>query len=206
MFKTKKAAMFGLDARVALAIFGALSIITGATLYNALQHIKTVKHYQFFTELVKAYEAYYLDNGKSLPQFSTATLYISDLSENRESLKTWKGPYIDSIQKAGLHYSFVPESVLGVNLLGVFCLYTVSNWPVVNDPVGCNINDSDCAMWAVVETDTSEKAEFLNNVFIKLDKYIDNNDGPSKGKIRKVEITSEIHRLFFQGIPHKRKF
>ena len=28
--KTKKAAMFGLDARIALAIFGALSVISGA--------------------------------------------------------------------------------------------------------------------------------------------------------------------------------
>jgi len=31
---SKKAAMFGLDARVALAIFGALSVITGAFRYQ----------------------------------------------------------------------------------------------------------------------------------------------------------------------------
>ncbi|MCP4354624.1 MAG: hypothetical protein GY793_03125 [Proteobacteria bacterium] len=49
---TKQAAMFGLDARVALAIFGALSIITGATLYNALQHIKTIQYLQLFNEIV----------------------------------------------------------------------------------------------------------------------------------------------------------
>lgn len=31
----KKGAMFGLDARIALAIFGALSVISGAALYSA---------------------------------------------------------------------------------------------------------------------------------------------------------------------------
>tara|TARA_Y100001960_G_scaffold319101_1_gene389950 strand:- start:3597 stop:3728 length:132 start_codon:yes stop_codon:yes gene_type:complete len=37
---TKKAAMFGLDARIALAIFGALSVISGAVLYSAIQDAK----------------------------------------------------------------------------------------------------------------------------------------------------------------------
>jgi len=97
----QKAAMFGLDARVALAIFGALSIITGAALYNALQHIKTVKYHQFFNEIVKASEAYYLDNGKPLPQLDldNYVLFGPDLLVNRESLSTWKGPYISFLKE-----------------------------------------------------------------------------------------------------------
>ena len=38
--KNKKAAMFGLDARIALAIFGALSVISGAALYSAIQQLR----------------------------------------------------------------------------------------------------------------------------------------------------------------------
>lgn len=38
-----KGAMFGLDARIALAIFGALSVISGAALYSAIQESSTVK-------------------------------------------------------------------------------------------------------------------------------------------------------------------
>lgn len=34
--------MFRLDARIALAIFGALSVITGAALYSAIQYSKTI--------------------------------------------------------------------------------------------------------------------------------------------------------------------
>lgn len=40
---TKKAAMFGLDARIALVIFGALSVISGAALYSAIGNA-TFKH------------------------------------------------------------------------------------------------------------------------------------------------------------------
>tara|TARA_Y100001960_G_C14595815_1_gene788039 strand:- start:886 stop:1026 length:141 start_codon:yes stop_codon:yes gene_type:complete len=36
----KKGAMFGIDARIALAIFGALSAISGAALYSAIQQSK----------------------------------------------------------------------------------------------------------------------------------------------------------------------
>ncbi len=32
-----RGAMFGLDARIALAIFGALSVISGAALYSAIK-------------------------------------------------------------------------------------------------------------------------------------------------------------------------
>ena len=62
----KKGAMFGLDARIALAIFGALSVISGAALYSAIQSAKAEQYRQYFVELVKASEAYYLDTGSQL--------------------------------------------------------------------------------------------------------------------------------------------
>tara|TARA_Y100001960_G_scaffold323342_1_gene401616 strand:- start:381 stop:521 length:141 start_codon:yes stop_codon:yes gene_type:complete len=38
-----KGAMFGLDARIALAIFGALSVISSAALYSAIQEADVFK-------------------------------------------------------------------------------------------------------------------------------------------------------------------
>ncbi len=38
-----KGAMFGLDARIALAIFGALSVISGAALYSAIKQAKVTQ-------------------------------------------------------------------------------------------------------------------------------------------------------------------
>ncbi|MCP4354535.1 MAG: hypothetical protein GY793_02655 [Proteobacteria bacterium] len=206
MFKTKKAAMFGLDARVALAIFGALSIITGATLYNALQHIKTVKYNHFFNEIVKASEAYYLDNGKPLPQESATMLFSPDLLVNREALSTWKGPYVDFLKEGSTDTNFsVLKSNFGVEPSGLIHLATISDWPTGAEQ--CNIGDADCAEWIHVQGWGQDEVNLVDDIFIKLDKYIDNNDGPLNGKIRKKEmVPTMVHYFYFQGIPRRRTF
>ncbi len=48
--------MFGLDARIALAIFRALSVISGAALYSAIQQSKVIAMVNQFEEIAKAYE------------------------------------------------------------------------------------------------------------------------------------------------------
>lgn len=98
----KKAAMFGLDARIALAIFGALSVISGAALYSAIQQSKVVAIVTEMQEVEKAVEAYYLDTGNFLPPITGATsaydLDMTPLVENSESLSGWKGPYLSYSQ------------------------------------------------------------------------------------------------------------
>ncbi len=69
--KLNKAAMFGLDARIALAIFGALSVISGAALYSAIQQAKVTSLITDMNEVDKASIAYMLDTGSPLP-FATS--------------------------------------------------------------------------------------------------------------------------------------
>jgi hypothetical protein len=96
----KKAAMFGLDARIALAIFGALSVISGAALYSAIQNSKATALYTEMNELGKAVEAYWLDTG-SLParlENSNSALYQYDSFDlmslqNNPGISGWNGPY-----------------------------------------------------------------------------------------------------------------
>lgn len=81
--KHKKGAMFGLDARIALAIFGALSVISGAALYGAIQEAKLVAIIAEANEIAKAVESYKLDTGVDLPSIAgndtvNATGLISD--------------------------------------------------------------------------------------------------------------------------------
>ncbi len=91
MKNIKKAAMFGLDARIALAIFGALSVISGAALYSAIEQAKLVSIHTEIRELEKAIEAYMLDVGTDLPQ----NLSNYDLEELVVSTATgWNGPYV----------------------------------------------------------------------------------------------------------------
>ena len=58
--------MFGLDARIALAIFGALSVISGAALYSAIQQAKVTETVTELDNISKAWAQYYLDTGEVL--------------------------------------------------------------------------------------------------------------------------------------------
>ena len=94
----KKAAMFGLDARIALAIFGALSVISGAALYSAIQQSKVTSIIAQLNEVSKAEEQYLLDTGTGLSKFSSGTndsvRRAEQLVSNTESKTGWNGPYL----------------------------------------------------------------------------------------------------------------
>jgi len=109
--KTKRGAMFGLDARIALAIFGALSVISGAALYNAIQEAKVVALITEINEIGKAYNSYRLDIGTNVGTLGGAgdpndeIVRFKDLIES--SVSGWQGPYL----------SYEEDSVNGVGYL-----------------------------------------------------------------------------------------
>lgn len=91
----KSAAMFGLDARIALAIFGALSIITGASLYNAIQDTKVVAIMTEFDNIEKAVTNYWIDTGILPPVANPTVSGELKLEELLTSSKAgWVGPYL----------------------------------------------------------------------------------------------------------------
>ena len=92
----KKGAMFGLDARIALAIFGALSVISGAALYSAIQEAKNQQIISMFSEISKGFEAYYIDTGiiPAQAESNTSSLDIVQLIENSNNVDGWAGPYL----------------------------------------------------------------------------------------------------------------
>tara|TARA_Y100001960_G_scaffold280406_1_gene313272 strand:+ start:201 stop:806 length:606 start_codon:yes stop_codon:yes gene_type:complete len=88
----KKAAMFGLDARIALAIFGALSVISGAALYSAIKQAKVTAAVTEMNELIKAIESYGLDTGQLMPIVAHSILNANELVTS--TVSGWNGPYI----------------------------------------------------------------------------------------------------------------
>jgi type II secretory pathway pseudopilin PulG len=91
----KKGAMFGLDARIALAIFGALSVISGAALYSAIKESKVTAAIAEMQELGKSFDAFFLDVGQ-LPEIysgSSYTFSTTDIVTNTNTLDNWNGPY-----------------------------------------------------------------------------------------------------------------
>tara|TARA_Y100001960_G_C14718689_1_gene851173 strand:- start:613 stop:1212 length:600 start_codon:yes stop_codon:yes gene_type:complete len=95
----KKGAMFGLDARIVLAIFGALSVISGAALYSAIQESKITAILTDIDELAKASEQYMLDTGSYISSTTgDDNLKTVDLLET-SGLSGWAGPYISGYTK-----------------------------------------------------------------------------------------------------------
>jgi type II secretory pathway pseudopilin PulG len=115
MIYYKKGAMFGLDARIALAIFGALSIISGAALYSAIQDSKVTALISENNELVKAFEQYYLDTGTIPKGTEKSTTHLEELITNTDNVSGWNGPYWSELKAAPLYVKSSTNHILGVN-------------------------------------------------------------------------------------------
>ena len=185
MNSKQKAAMFGLDARIALAIFGALSVISGAALYSAIQDAKATALIAEMNEVGKAWEQYYLDTGVNLPRVdsdsSAGGYYMfktAELVNNNDNVNGWRGPYLSNI--AGSTY---------LNLPGYYRVYMIE--ASLDDAFGgvdgswsgaiCTAGKR-CGMYVMFTgyTDTD-----LAN---KIDEKVDGSDGFNSGKFRTYYI------------------
>ena len=114
----KQGAMFGLDARIALAIFGALSVISGAALYSAIQQTQIVSQVAEMNEIKKAVEQYMLDTGSDLEKTGTGSyLKVEHLLQD-SGASGWNGPYMswnaDGL-RAGAKSIFYPGDSTATN-------------------------------------------------------------------------------------------
>tara|TARA_Y100001960_G_scaffold333914_1_gene442192 strand:+ start:5666 stop:6286 length:621 start_codon:yes stop_codon:yes gene_type:complete len=153
--KYTKAAMFGLDARIALAIFGALSVISGAALYSAIQEAKVTKIIANMNEIGKAWEQYYLDTGSDLPvvdDSDSSHLYfythkLPDLLNNNANRSGWSGPYI-SYAADGTYRLSYPDYAYAY----IYRLNDKTNWggsTAFSNPGQCASSDS-CFKWVAL--------------------------------------------------------
>jgi Tfp pilus assembly major pilin PilA len=177
----KKAAMFGLDARIALAIFGALSVISGAALYSAIQQSKVVATIAQIEEITKAVEQYLLDTGSNIRRAEQLNashpnkdyeLYAKDLKVN-PSITGWKGPYINLAEDSSL------DSRLAYNnMLVILIKANISqNWGQGSAlSIKCTVA-TDCNIWIEIGTNSSSLANAI-------DEYIDGVANKTEGKVR----------------------
>lgn len=174
-----KGAMFGLDARIALAIFGALSVISGAALYSAIQESSTVKITTIFSEVSKATEAYMLDTGIDLPG-SGRYAFAHELIESTEN--GWKGPYLQGEKPSPGNHVILPE----INS-GAFFWILKQRDDTYGDLESTILQDciasSPCYYWIKAYTDYIGFGDSMD-IINQLDKKIDNSDGLDKGNIR----------------------
>lgn len=192
----KKAAMFGLDARVALAIFGALSIITTAALYSVLEKADAVALVTSMSEAGKAFEQYYVDTRKVPPRYNTSSSLVANyyvfkskhLVEKPAGVRNWKGPY--------LQYSLYSGPVTSTDLPSYldFPFSAVSNlvmtYVQLDDTLAfggnangwmdapCKTAGRACSIWVDVWGFKDE------NLIKAADKIVDGSDGKAAGDFR----------------------
>ena len=196
----KKGAMFGLDARIALAIFGALSVISGAALYSAIQSAQLERIMQYYVEMVKATQHYYLENGQMLSQSDADDVRVSGLVTNIDSLSTWNGPYISNTSPRGL--GLFPES----NYYALW-LQKSSTWSSNINRNTCALASNDCAEWHVIYVKDALLVPQMISVFEKLDQIIDGGDGELAGNMRYSKNTANataIGWVMYRGLNHPR--
>ncbi|MEC9291352.1 MAG: hypothetical protein VX730_03020 [Pseudomonadota bacterium] len=85
-FKNQKGAMFGLDARVALAIFGGLSVIAGAAVISSITETNVTALTTEFDNISKGYINQVFDTGVD-------TVTFNDLLADSGAV-SWNGPYL----------------------------------------------------------------------------------------------------------------
>jgi hypothetical protein len=173
--KTKKAAMFGLDARIAMAIFASLSVIAGAALYNTIKETKATQYLTEMQDLGKALEAHYLDTGVYPTKSGPFSLMAGELVDNSKGYTNWKGNYLPRFGTSdisGVYLRLADEQYA----IGVF---NELDW---NSQVPVCMSGQKCFVYTSWIPDSSDE---LLAVFNALDARIDGSDGRDLGNIRR---------------------
>lgn len=152
---TQSGAMFGLDARIALAIFALLSIVAGVTAINVLGQAGVTALVTELNNMKKAYQEFHLATGDHTTRFM-------DLVDNQSDILNWSGPYIDMLSDKSRQYgtySFVEgrQDVSGV------------------PPVECSAGI--CGVWLKL-------TRVKDSVAAEADKKLDAESNPAGGTFR----------------------
>jgi type II secretory pathway pseudopilin PulG len=171
----KKGGMFGLDARIALAIFGALSVISGAALYSAIQQSKAIAIATSMQEFAKAYEQYILDTGEGMPANAGHATDVSAVGLVEDpGISGWKGPYLP-YQKNGATYLSVNNSSIDS---GYFVRAGIEEWTTSWPSSRTCDGSRKCYIWVSYYTAGANITEsILQDLDLHFDGEADSNDG-----------------------------
>jgi len=197
----QKAAMFGLDARIALAIFAGLSAITGVALYSAIRQANAVSVLSDMREVGKAWEQYYLDTGQDLPRNSADPLnnnhYIYQIAKLVEDsgISGWKGPYLSYAKD-------VDYRLKGERFIEIYIMI-LKNGAVWGDainivPAGFCTEDEQCSAWVRFGDFKSTEKDLIE----KIDAIVDSGDGAQDGNFRWYDNTTD-YQAYLKYAPMK---
>ena len=195
----QRGAMFGLDARIALVIFGVLAIVTGAMLLSVMSNIKTTAIVTELDEVNKAISQYMVDTGTNLPRDTVDSNYFSIGDLLTSTRPGWKGPYmpwevtglVNGDGKRAWRRGAV-SSPYRVHF------YTIPRRGATWGATACPGTLVDCHYWTFASHNIS------TDLVLRLDEKVDKSDGASAGRFRWSNGGGGFTWLFFKGPPLQR--
>tara|TARA_Y100001960_G_scaffold288606_1_gene327827 strand:- start:3988 stop:4584 length:597 start_codon:yes stop_codon:yes gene_type:complete len=187
MVINKKGAMFGLDARIALAIFGALSVISGAALYSAIQQSKVISLVTETNEITKALEQYMLDTGQDLGMVNSVMTKTNELLADN-GVTGWNGPYY-SAERDVLGDGRVNHSLYDWFVLDLAPNKDFSYSPTIGACSAAGNAGSVCNYWVVFD-------EVPNDLSYAVDDYLDGTRDNDTGRVRYSNRTTGNQILY----------
>ncbi|HAG52411.1 MAG TPA: hypothetical protein DCL21_01340 [Alphaproteobacteria bacterium] len=185
----KKGAMFGLDARIALAIFGALSVISGAALYSAIQQSRVVSAVTTLEEVGKAIESYMLDVGSDLP-LSSSNYDLEALLVS--SAAGWKGPYLSITDNTIGNENLPMKDAVDIRarLWGKTGRYDGAG---VSNSVVCSAAQTPCNVYLEINQMNESLARAI-------DEYVDSSADVKEGRVQLSNIAAGKANLYYKSI------
>lgn len=182
----KKAAMFGLDARIALIVFGTLSLVAGSSIFSAIQNAKVATIIVQNDNIKKAWQSYFADTKRYLPRndgSSSASsqyriLKTKELVENNSNVKNWNGPYLEmKPSHSGT------QSIRCPGTDGMHCTIEIMEIKDGTNTDNCRFASDKCSLWIEYSTffSPADKKDLNLSLMNLLDREIDGADGASNG-------------------------
>jgi type II secretory pathway pseudopilin PulG len=160
--------MFGLDARIALAIFAVLAVVAGATAINVIGQASVTATVTELKNIQKAYQEFHLATGENTTRFL-------DLIDNQSEITGWSGPYIDLLSDKSRTY-------------GVYSLMEGRQDVPGVPPVECN--GGICAVWLKL-------TKVKDDIAADVDKAIDGEKSANAGALRIEYVPGQTDDIYF---------
>lgn len=177
MLNFKKAAMFGLDARVTLMIFTAIGAISFVSFYRNITEVDTTQYITDMNSIKQSYQNFRTDTSYKLTSYTNPYFYnVSELvtlavDNNKPYTKKYQGPYLDYILTGTNNLIKHPT----LNLDIAFVSRSMSaDWATQAHPNTVKCSANDCFTWLVIYNVPASSATEID---IKVDKVSDANNG-----------------------------
>lgn len=179
----KKAAMFGLDARITIIIFVTLTGVGFASYYSTFIKAGATQYITDMKSIIQAQKIFKVDTGKSISSYSNTYFYnISELVQltidnSKPYTKKYNGPYID--YNLGATANFIEHPSLGIKAAIVSRPIDETAWNAQAHPDSQKCSTSTCFTWVVFYNIDKATAE-------SIDRKVDGAVTASTGAIRLI--------------------